>query len=589
MYIDESTIEEIRRNVDIFDIISNSVQLKKAGRSFKGLCPFHQEKTPSFFVHPAKQTFNCFGCDTKGDVITFIMKYENLGFIDSIRKLAQIAGIDIKEKSDDPLSQKRMDLYKLNETASEWFQQNLNHPETGSDCLNYLKVRGLTETTIKTFRLGFALESWNSLSSHLLKKGYSTDLLVESGLSIMSDKTHEIFDRFRNRLIFPIFNGNGKLAGFSGRILENAKTPKETAKYLNSPESLIFKKSQLLFGMNQAKNHIVKSNEILLAEGHLDVCALHQNEFKNSVGVQGTAFSDQHAKWIKRYTKNIKIVFDGDSAGIKAAMRILPIGLAYEFSLKIAELPPKEDPASLLKSNSKEHLNSILEQSSSLFEYKIFHFTKNKAMTPELKVSTVNDLFEDLKGIKNPILTDSFIQIISFHLKLNYSSVQKQWQNFNSKPLYSMKKKTSRTVSPPVLLSSSEKELLRILLSNRKKHKDLFSQFEFEWILNSDCRDLIDYIYKLYCEKYFSIEKLTEKFQKHSSIINLIEWGKNFDYGENINQAIEETLKNLKLNFYKHKITSLTNQLEQLSSQQSELNPVLKQIDYYRTRLKSSL
>lgn len=582
MYIEESIIEEIKQRTDIIDIISPIVNLKTAGKNLKGLCPFHQEKTPSFIVNRIKQNFHCFGCNVGGDVYTFVMKYEGLNFVDTIKKLGQMVGIEIQETSHhDPNAQKRKDLYNITEEACNWFHQNLVNKE-------YLLKRGINENTITQFKLGFASNYWTSLCDYLLKKGYSSELIIESGLGIFSEKKKAIFDRFRNRIIFPIYNSQGYVVGFSGRILETNDTPKDIAKYLNSPESMIFKKNQLLYGMHHAKTFISKKDSVILTEGHLDVLALQQAGFEEAIGVQGTAFTEDHAKMISRLTKNVKIIFDPDKAGINAALRILPISLAFALNTQISILPHGEDPASFLLKYPKEELEKYLNNSISLFEFKIKHLMQGKSLSPNLKVQIVNELLEDILKVRNPVLIDSLIQLLATKVQISdvkviHSELDKKRNRF--KPTKNLNNK-NHVLSINNVLSPSEKELIRILLSNTEAHDKIFEKIEFDWFLHKEAKIIVDIIFKLFCEKLFTIEKVKSNFTSKPDYLDFINWASQIDYGENLNQAIEETLEKLEQNFYDFKIKQLNKMLKDKSLKKEDIKELLKTIDKFRKKLK---
>jgi DNA primase len=584
MAIDEATIEEVRTKTDIVEVISRSVQLKSAGRSLKGLCPFHSEKSPSFFVTRERQSFHCFGCGVGGNVFTFLMKSQGLSFVDTVEKLAAQAGVPIKKVGEnDPFSQKREDLYRVNESASEWFAQQLLHPKLGGNCRAYLDKRGASKDTMSLFHLGFAPESWTDLTEHLQKKGFSEALLKETGLSIESPKNQSLYDRFRNRLIFPITNPQGRIVGFSGRTLKD-----DPMKYMNSPESLIFKKSQILFGIPQAKSEISKKNSVLLAEGHLDLCLLHQHGFANALAVQGTAFTEDHAQWISKYTKNLTVVFDGDNAGIKAALRVLPIALAQQLFCQTVSLPPGEDPASLLAAQGAKTFQKFLDQPSSLFEFKIQHLIQKKSLTPELKVSTVEALLEDLVFVQNPVMLDALIQVLSHATETKDESIRQQLSQ-KKHPAKPWMRKTqvlperSASSFPP----APQKDLIRLLLSEAKSHASVFEKLDFQWITYSACLPLVDAVFKLHCDKQFKLETLLSQFSENKEILSWIEKESHFRYGENLGNAIQDVLKSLEKYSFKSKRDVLEKAMKIKEQNGEDILPLLSEIHRLDLKLKA--
>jgi DNA primase len=315
-FVPNSDLEEIRSRTNIVDIVSRYLVLKKSGKTYKGLCPFHQEKTPSFNVDSQKQLFYCFGCGQGGDVYTFIMKKENLNFAEAAEFLAQKIGYSIHYQSSDKGQSIRQQLYKVNEAACNFFANKLSS-SSGRQARDYLKRRGLVGNVVSNFRLGYAPDSWNELTLYLQEHGFSQKEIVSSGLSIKKT-SGGIYSRFRNRLIFPIADIQNRIIGFGGRVLDDSQP-----KYLNSPETLIYHKSSVLYGLPQTRQEIVKNSQAILVEGYTDVIALYLAGIKNVVATLGTAFTSQHLSLISRYAEQLVFVFDGDSAGLKAAERVL--------------------------------------------------------------------------------------------------------------------------------------------------------------------------------------------------------------------------------------------------------------------------
>lgn len=337
----ESQIEEIKAKTDIVALIGQTVKLSKAGRNFKGLCPFHHERTPSFMVSPERGTWRCFGCGEHGDAITFLEKYENLTFIESLEQLAQRAGVELKQQKQDPHhKQQQQRLYQLLQLAADYYHFILTQHAQGKEARDYLDKRGIKEETIKKFTLGYAPNSWQSLQQFLHQKGYSNQEISQVGISSKGQNGRE-FDRFRGRLMFPISDSMGRIVGFSGRSLSDSL---DTPKYLNSPEGGLFHKGRLLFGLAQAKEAIRDSGRVVLVEGNVDLLSSHQAGVSEVVAPLGTALTEDQVRIIKKFTQNIYLAYDQDKAGQAALWRSLPLLQAQQMEGKIVDLPYGKDP-----------------------------------------------------------------------------------------------------------------------------------------------------------------------------------------------------------------------------------------------------
>src|SRR6056297_584114 len=360
--IDKETVDRIIETADITDVIQDFVNLKKRGTNYLGLCPFHNEKTPSFTVSPSKGIFKCFGCGKGGNVINFIMEHEHLSYPEALRYLANKYNIEIEEKelSAEEIEEKnvRDSLQIVTNFAAKHFQENLkNHKEGQSVGLSYLKERGIREDMIDKFDLGYSLDQWESFTQAALKKGFKQDYLEKTGLTIV--KEDKRYDRFRGRIMFPIHSLSGNVVGFGGRIL---KSDAKAAKYLNSPESDIYHKSKVLYGMYQAKQSITKADKCYLVEGYTDVLSMHQNGIENVVASSGTALTEDQIRLIKRFTPNVTIIYDGDPAGIKASLRGIDLVLEQGMNVKVLLLPEGEDPDYFSKKQNASDLKNYIDE-----------------------------------------------------------------------------------------------------------------------------------------------------------------------------------------------------------------------------------
>jgi len=390
---DDKLLEELKAKLDIVDVISDYVELKRAGQNYKGLCPFHAEKTPSFMVNPDKQRFHCFGCGAGGDIISFVVKYENLSFQDSLKLLAKKAGLDLKEyrfsSNNEGLREKLIEIHR---EASKVFTENLKRSK---GAYSYLKGRGLTEETIRLFSLGYATKDWHHLSHHLNEKGFARAVILQSG--IVSSGEKGLYDTFRDRIVFPICDVQGDIIAFGGRVMDDSQP-----KYLNSPDTPLFKKGETLYGLNRAKEGIRKKGYAIVVEGYLDVMMSHQYGFDTTVAPLGTALTPGHLRRLKRFTKKTVLVFDGDEAGKAAAKRSIPILLEEGFASKILLLSEKDDPDSFLRKKGNVPYDKLLGEAKSVVDF-ILSISKKD------KTETVHEALEIILSASDAIMKEELI------------------------------------------------------------------------------------------------------------------------------------------------------------------------------------
>src|SRR6266513_1662085 len=373
--IPSESIEQIAAANDIVEVIGSYFPLKRAGSNFKALCPFHQEKTPSFTVSPGRQTFHCFGCGVGGSVFRFVMDYEHVDFPSAVRKLAARVGITVVETSrggaaeEDQQREARRLLLKLHAEAAEWFHNNLMKAQFAAPARDYLEQRGIHRQIIKNWQLGFAPDRWDALLKWALDRGYTRPQLLQSGLVKLrdeSDTRSEIYDRFRGRIMFPIHNDVGEVIAFSGRLL---KDKEGAAKYLNSPETPLFRKGNVLFGLHKSKRALIEANSAIVCEGQIDLISLFEAGITNVVAPQGTAFTENQARILKRFVDEVVLCFDSDAAGAKAAERSLDALLYNDLIIRVVALPPREDPDSLVRREGKEQFEKRVASAREFFDY----------------------------------------------------------------------------------------------------------------------------------------------------------------------------------------------------------------------------
>lgn len=466
MQISEEILEKIKSQNDIVDVISERVRLKKAGRNFTGLCPFHNEKTPSFSVSQEKQIFKCFGCGEAGNVISFVMKDKNLSFIEAVKYLAARANIPL-EFGNGPRSksaQKKDLLYKVNVEAAKFFFSNLMNNQKAKE---YFLNRGIKEETIKKFGLGYANDSWNNLMFYLRRKGISDEVLEEAGLISVNKEKGTKYDRFRNRVMFPVFDYQGKVIGFGGRVLDDSKP-----KYLNSPETLVFQKGTNLYGLNFALKHNMSERYFVIVEGYMDLISLHQQGITNVVASLGTALTINQARLLKRYADKVVISYDADVAGQMATLRGLEILRTAGFDVRVLSIPQGKDPDEYVRSNGKDAFLRLINNAAPLIDYRIkkaeegIDFKNSQSVI--LYSKRVMDIISDL----NPVEKDVYIKKASENTGIKEQAlydILKSKMKDNRENDFRNNKEEDRSklyVEPGFL--KAERTLLKMMLENNE-------------------------------------------------------------------------------------------------------------------------
>lgn len=477
MRISENKIEEIRSSASIVDIISEYVQLRKRGKNFIGLCPFHSEKTPSFTVSEEKQIFHCFGCHTGGNVFKFLMEYKKISFIESVQELAEQQGIEIEYDQAAYTEQQSEQeiLYDINTEAARYYLNNLLNDDEGEVARKYLEERNIKVQTMRTFGLGYSLRGWENLLNFLKGKGFDIEKCIHLGL-IGRTSDGRLHDKLPGRLIFPIFSPNGRVVAFAGRVLD----PNEKGgKYINSPESLIYIKGRTLYGLSLAKDEIRRLDKVILVEGYMDLISLYQNGIRNVVAVSGTALTDEQAQLLSRYTKNVVLLFDADTAGIKASMRSIEILLKKDMEVKIVSLPSGEDPDSYVNKFGKEDFEELVKKAENFLEYQTQYFESQKMFEdPATAADAIRELVKPVALVGDELKRNLLIRNISkkFNLreKLLESELNKQMvqvkrfeRSSTSAKEVSQIRKEDTTLIDNTSISPSlynlEKEIMKIL------------------------------------------------------------------------------------------------------------------------------
>jgi DNA primase len=423
--IPSEMIEQIAAANDIVEVIGSYFPLKRAGANFKALCPFHQEKTPSFVVSPSRQTFHCFGCGAGGSVFRFVMDYEHTDFPSAVRKLATRVGITVVEtraaQDEDRRYEARRTLLKLHADAAEWFHENLLKRDVGETARKYLKQRGITGEIAKNWQLGYAPDEWDAFGSWARAQGYPTRDLITSGLAKTRDDAESAqversraYDRFRGRIMFPICNDVGEVIAFSGRLLKEAEG---AAKYLNSPETPLFRKGSVLFGLHKTKRALIEANCAVVCEGQLDLISLFEAGITNVVAPQGTAFTENQARVLKRFVNEVILCFDADTAGQKAAERSLDALLQNDLIVRVAEIPAGEDPDSLVRREGKESFESRVAGARDFFDYWIERETAGVDLgSLGVKMQLARSLAETVSRVRDPLMRGEVVNKVSARL-----------------------------------------------------------------------------------------------------------------------------------------------------------------------------
>ena len=456
--IDENILNDILTRVNIVEVISEYIPLKRTGRNFKACCPFHQEKTASFVVSLDKQIYHCFGCGAGGNVFSFLMQYERLEFPEAVEILAKKAGValELKTASAHKSSEANSQLRKINELAVDFYSRNL-HSLLGTNAREYLIKRGIRQETAKQFCLGFSRDSWDSLCAHLRSNDFSLSLIEKAGLVIPND-AGGYYDRFRNRIIFPIFDIKSSCIGFGARV-----TDESLPKYINSPETPVYRKGHNLYGLNLAKDAVREFDFVVVVEGYLDCIVPYQHGMHNIVASLGTALTPDQARLIKRYTHNVVMVYDGDLAGELATLRSLEIFIEEEMSVRVAPLPVGYDPDTYVRKFGLDSLNKLVKEADNLFDYQLkvlkrkydFKDSEGKAKIASVMLATI-------KKLKDAILRDEYIRKLSDKLDVDESFVRDVYNNLKAESAFG--DIVTQSFSKLAKTNPTEKLLMKLML-----------------------------------------------------------------------------------------------------------------------------
>lgn len=519
----QEKINQIRDANDIVSVISNYLTLTKKGKTYFGLCPFHPEKTPSFSVSPDKQMYYCFGCGKGGDVFTFLMEHEKLTFAEAVRFLAHKAGIQIGyEKTDSAQYKEKEAMYHAVRFAANFYYLNLSSNSQGEKALNYLAQRGIAKETIKTFGLGYSPDRWDGLIRAATAKSIDTKNLLKVGLVIERERGG-YYDRFRGRVMFPILDVSGRPVAFGARRIVEDNSPK----YINSPEvAHFYEKRTLLYGLSQARQSIQTEDKALMVEGYMDLISLYQKGIKNVVATSGTALTAEHAKLLCRYNTNAVLLYDGDSAGSRAALRGLDVLLENDIDVQVARLPSGDDPDSFIRKYGKSALLDLIDQASPLVEFKVQMMNEMGALsTPEGKAKVIQSILESVLKIKDEIKQSVTIQEIAERFFLDDRLLLRKFEQLKKQQSRARYTSAAASKAPNDGATSAElktrtkgdlaeETLVKLLIQNEDLESYIFAHLDIRKIRQPVFKEIIEIIHLFYQEKkLLDRAKLTSYFQ----------------------------------------------------------------------------
>ncbi len=580
MRISDEQIDEIRERADIVDFINVYVPLKKYGKNYKGLCPFHEEKTPSFVVSPDKQIYHCFGCGAGGNIFKFVMDYKNVSFVEAVKEVADFVGIEIKTQNFVPTKiDKNEKYYELNSFVSEYFSTNLHNSEYAKSVREYLKQRGIKPHTQKTFGLGYALQSRDALYNLIKRKNFDIEVAKKLGL-IDTDEQGRFYDKFKGRLIFPIHTANGRIAGFGGRVLQSGT---KAAKYINSPESPIYSKRKILYGLYFAKEEIQRIGRAILVEGYMDVISLYQNGIKNVVAASGTSLTEEQVRLLSRYTRNITVIFDADEAGQRAAKRSIEVLLKLNFDIRLLTLPEGEDPDSYIKTHTAEDFRELVNSAKDFLSFQAERFKiEGKLDDPTLRTEAIRELVKSIALINDELKRANFILLLSKNFGIKASLLENELRNYLGKEerKKSFKKKAleQEANSKNHIQTSDETEIfekvvIKLLFSGHIEIVgEIFDYFAPDSLRNKNYREIARVVYDSYMENIIDpsilFDLLDDNLRPIAADIVLNKEGISPRWGKIIDEQTDEGLMTLTRDFIKKfQLHNIDLQLKQISKE----------------------
>lgn len=579
MAIPEKILEQIQSRSDIVEVISRYIPLQKAGRNYRAPCPFHHEKTPSFIVSPDKQIYHCFGCGAGGNVFSFVMKYESLEFPEAVEMLAEKAGIKVPRSGpqNKELTSLAIQLYKINELAASFFQETLSRNQAARD---YLASRGISEETIKKFKIGYAPDGWDNILNFFKKKNIDGALLEKAGLAISNEKGG-YYDRFRKRVMFPIFDLKDRVLGFGGRVMDSS-----LPKYMNSPETYIYSKGRHLYGLNFSRDSIKKEGHALIVEGYLDFIIPYQALARNIIATLGTALTIDQVKLLKRFANTVIMVYDPDEAGEAASLRNMDLFIGEGVNVYIAELPAGFDPDNYIRKFGTDDFIKLTRSSKNLFDYKLSKLAARfDIKSAHGKAAIAGEMLPTISRIENAVLRSNLIKKLAEKLSVDEESIRTELKKV--KPDYSVRAYNVTPVEAKKDSKSAEKMLLALLLegdSFLQRAKAALLPDEFR---DSLVRDVIKAIYDLSVEeKSVTAVRLMNYFDNNedasdliSEVVNLSETLKDKD------KILSDCIARIKKDVIKDRLSRLQDEIKAAHDSKNE-GLVTKLVSEYSELLK---
>ncbi|MFA5575735.1 MAG: DNA primase [Tissierellaceae bacterium] len=573
-YVDNEIVEKVREASDIVDIVSGYLALKKSGSNYVGLCPFHSEKTPSFTVSDSKQFFHCFGCGEGGDVVTFIMKRENLSFPEAVKFLAEKAGIEVEEKEPKDLLQRqeKEKAYEINKEAARYFFKNLSE---NKDVLDYLYRRKIGNKQIRQFGLGYALNSWDALYKHLQGKGYKDEEIYRVGLIGKRSKKDGYYDKFRSRIIFPIIDTRGRVIAFGGRVLDNSMP-----KYLNSQETYIFNKGNNLYGLNLV-NNLSDRKRIIIVEGYMDVIAMFNKGINYAVASLGTALTEKQARLLKRYGEKVYICYDTDKAGTNATLKAIQLLRNEGVEPRIIFLGKYKDPDDYFRDNSIEDFENKIDLAYNHIDYKIL-ISRGKYDLEEAegKIKFTTEIARVIKDLKSPIEQDVYIEKIAKDTNISKEAIEKEVFG-NTKKAKSGKSFENKNIIRPIntILPlaglTAEIDLIKLMIFDKDYFEEIRDKVSVEDFESLECIEMYKLIKELYTDKELISEDNVKDGIRAIENVNQQSIEKMFARelkfsANNVNNMIKDLILTLKTNKLENKRNKIRLEIEEMEKNQNK-------------------
>ncbi|MFC1848644.1 DNA primase [candidate division CSSED10-310 bacterium] len=585
-FIPKEIIDQIRDRADLVQVLTPYVKLRAAGKNYLGSCPFHQEKKPSFTINPATQTYHCFGCNAGGNVFSFFMQFDNLTFPDAVRFVANLVGVSIPEKKLVHPVQAKKDqdefdqLIHLNNLAAQFFVSILWEHDTGQAGRAYLEKRALDLVVAKKFQLGMAPPPWDKLYNYLLKKGIPQSFLKKSGLFIEKEASKNFYDRFRSRLMFPLYDVQGQIVGFAGRTLSG-----EDAKYINTPETPLYKKRKVLYGLHQGKEAIRREREILIVEGYFDLLTQFQHGIKNVVATCGTALTDDHINLLRRYSRNIKLVFDGDQAGINAAFRSLELMIERDFQLTVCPLSGSKDPDDFIMNRGIDEYKKALAEALKPFPFILNYAKKEKDFSqPDEVIAYLNEIMPFMLKITDPVKQSLIIKQAAEIAAIDAQDLAEHFRKrIKSKTAY-----TAKVPSKKAAFTDFEIVLLKLLLHYPRKIRTYHEELTHITLRNDQMNELLKILLSLWQKE--NIEHPSQ-WHQHWGLLPLKNTVTQFcaeDVIEkNIDHEIRGCITKAKEKFLEKKLKEKRLLLEQAQHNGTDENTLLQEIVHISSQLQA--